>query len=306
MQGNKNFLKRTRITDKITYVEPDSMAKFTSCAGIIVQSKKKVMIDMNMGVKDTPGLIKEEKPDAAFITHYHLDHSTWARHVNACSDAVVFIPEGEVSYLTSLDFLIEQTAGPTGMAEQWKDFVVNYQGYRPLTSYECCNEKTGLKDMAPEIVLVETPGHSPAHTSFYFPGEKILFSGDLGLDRFGPWYGWADCNIKQIIESILRLGGMDVQLILTSHGGVLKKEIQQTWDGCIRQLQQREEKIIQKLEAGISKHDIIRQGVFFSDKQKVKEPMRSFLNMWDTAMYNHHEALIAEGGLIKFFPEIIR
>ncbi|MCD4674988.1 MAG: MBL fold metallo-hydrolase [Desulfobacula sp.] len=298
-------MKRTKITDKITYVEPDSMANFTSCAGIIVQSKKKVLIDMNMGAKETPGLIEQEKPDVAIITHYHLDHSIWTRHVNACSDAVVFIPKKEEPYLTSLDFVIEHTSGPFGMSEKWKDFVENRLKYKPLKAYECYNEKTSLKDMAPEIVLVETPGHSPAHTSFYFPGEKILFSGDIGLDRFGPWYGWADCSINQLVESILRLDGMDVKLILSSHGGVHKKEIGSAWAKCIHQILQREQKIKTKLEAGISKEDIIEQGVFYPDKEKIKEPLKSFLNMWDTAMYNHHEALINEGGLIKFFPQIM-
>jgi hydroxyacylglutathione hydrolase len=94
-------LKRTKITDKITYAEPDSMTNFTSCAGIIVQSKNKVMIDMNMGAKETPGLMEQENPDAAIITHYHLDHFLWTHHVSACSDAVIFIPEAEAPYLTS-------------------------------------------------------------------------------------------------------------------------------------------------------------------------------------------------------------
>jgi len=297
-------LKKTKITDKIIYVEPDSMANFTSCAGMIVLSKNKVFIDMNMGAKETPGLIEKEKPDAAIITHYHLDHSIWTRHVDACSDALIFIPEKEAPYLTSLDFVIEHTAGPFDMSEKWKDFVADTLGYKPLRAYECYNDRTSLKDIAPEIVLVETPGHSPCHTSFYFPDEKILFSGDMGLDRFGPWYGWADCSIKTIVESILRLDGMDVKLILTSHGGIYKKGIQLAWARCIHKILKREEKIIQKLEKGMDRHKIIQQGVFFSDKEKVAEPMRSFLNMWDTAMYNHHESLINEGTLIKFFPQI--
>jgi len=296
-------LKRTKITDKITYVEPDSMARFTSCAGIIVQSKKKLMIDMNMGAKETPGLIEQENPDAAIITHYHLDHSIWTRHVSAFSDAVIFIPEAEAPYLTSLDYVIEQTAGSSSAADKWKDFVANYLGYTPLKTYEGYNDQTSFADLAPELVLVETPGHSPSHTSFYFPDEKILFSGDMGLDRFGPWYGWMDCNIKQIVESILRLDGLAVNLILTSHGGLLKKGIQKQWAKSIHHIWQREEKIIQKLEAGMTRQDIIQQGVFFKDKEKVAKPMNFFLNMWDTNMYNHHEALIKEGGMEKFFPE---
>jgi len=296
-------LKRTKITQQITYVEPDSMTNFTSCAGIIVQSKNKVMIDVNMGAKETPGLIKDEKPDAAMITHYHLDHFLWTRHIDTLSKAVVFIPEAEESYLTSLDFFMAHTAGSHVTAEKWKAFTMN-MGYTPLKSYECYNEHTTFKDLAPEIVLVETPGHSPSHTSFYFPDEKILFSGDMGLDRFGPWYGWVDCDVKQIVESILRLDGLAVNLILTSHGGLIKKEIQKQWARCIGYIFKREGKIIQKLEKGTIKKDIIKQGVFFSDKQKVKEPMRSFLDMWDTNMYNHHESLIKEGGLVKLFPEI--
>ncbi len=297
-------MKRTKITDKITYVEPDSMANFTSCAGMILQSKKKFLIDMNMGADEIPGLLEQEKPDAAMITHYHLDHAIWIRQVNAHTDAVVFIPEGEEPYLTSTDFVIEHTAGPFGMAEQWKSFVVNCLGYSPLEVYDICSETTSFKDMAPEMVLINTPGHSPSHTSFYFPEDKILFSGDMGLDRFGPWYGWADCSIKKLVESILRLDGMDIGLVLTSHGGILKKNIQQVWATSIVKILQREEKIIQNLDKGMDKQDIIRQGVFYSDKEKVSEPMKSFLYMWDTAMYNHHEFLINEGGLIKFFSEI--
>ena len=279
------------------------MANFSSCAGIIVQSVKKVFLDMNMGPKETPGLLELEKPDAAIITHYHLDHSIWTGYVQGHSDAIVLIPEKEAPYLTSLDFVIEKTAGPFGMAKKWKDFVLTL-GYRPLKAYIGYTEQTVLTDMVPEMVLVQTPGHSPSHTSFYFPDEKILFSGDMGLDRFGPWYGWADCNIKLMVESILRLDGIAVDLVLTSHGGIIKKEIQSAWAASILAILNREKIILQKLESGISKQEIIRQGVFFSDKEKVPEPMRSFLNMWDTAMFTHHESLIHEGGLMTFFPEI--
>ena len=173
-----------------------------------------------------------------------------------------------------------------------------------LTNYETYNDKTSLARFAPELVLIETPGHSPGHTSFYFPDEKILFSGDMGLDRFGPWYGWADCSIPDIVESILRLDGLDVELVLTSHGGVLKKDIQKAWATCLKQLVHREEKIVQQLEAGQTKEEIISKGVFFSNKEKVKPPMKQFLDMWDRSMYDHHKALIHSGGLLNLFPEI--
>ena len=300
-------LKKTKITEKITYVQPDSMLNFTSCAGIMIDSRQNVWIDMNMGPDQTVKLLKKEQPDACLITHYHLDHSIWTRHVNAHTDAAVFIPKKEEKYLTSLSYVIEHTAGIFGMAEPWQNFVVNSLGYEALENYTCYTDKTVLAEQVPEMVVIETPGHSPGHTSFYFPDDNILFSGDLGLDRFGPWYGWADGNIENFVNSILKLDGLEIHLILTSHGGILEKQdIPQVFRSSIAHMIHREKQIVRQLDAGKSDEQIVDNGVFYTGKAKVKDPMRSFLDMWDTSMYRHHKSLIDRGGLRKFFPEIFR
>jgi len=280
------------------------MANFASCAGVIIDAKQKVFIDVNLGRKVTPGIIKAHQPDIAVITHYHLDHSVWTRDVKDYSDAVVFVPQPEEKYLTSLEYVIRRTAGELGKGELWQEFVVNTLGYRALQGHQTYDNSTGFGDMVPGLIGITTPGHSPAHTSFYFSNEKILFSGDLGLDRFGPWYGWNDCDIKKTVESILRLSKMQINLILTSHGGILKKDIQTAWKKAIHHLVAREEKIRGKRDMGLKPSEIINQGVFFSDKSKVAQPMRDFLLMWDTAMYRHHEKLLDQGGLRSFFPEL--
>lgn len=280
------------------------MASFISCSGMIIQAEKTVWIDMNMGPEDTPRLLESQPPDACFITHYHLDHSIWTRHVKDYSNAAIYIPKAEENYLIDLDFVIENTAGVLGQGDLWRDFVVNSLGYRQLEGYHCHDARTELTQFVPQMVLIETPGHSPGHTSFYFPDEKILFSGDMGLDRFGPWYGWSDGSILDFVESILKLLGLDISLVLTSHGGVLKKDIKAQWKGCLEQLVHRERKIVQQFEAGLSKEQIVADGFFYKHKDKIKEPMRSFLNMWDRAMVTHHEELIQQGGLVRFFPEL--
>ena len=299
-------MKKTRITDTITYVQPGSMANFTSCSGIMIDSGTTVWIDMNMGPEDTPDLLKKERPGACIITHYHLDHSIWTRHVRDFTGAEIFIPRAEEKYLTSLDYVIEHTAGVLGMAGPWKQFVVHTLGYRALEDYHTYDAGTTFREWVPEMVPVETPGHSPGHTSFYFPDDNILFSGDMGLDRFGPWYGWADCSIPKLVESILRLDGLETNLVLTSHGGVLKKDIQVHWRHCIRHLIQREKKIRAQLDAGKTEKAIVSAGIFFKDKESVKDPMKSFLYMWDTAMFRHHERIIRQGGLSTYFPDIFQ
>lgn len=296
-------MKQTRITEKMTYVEPDSMARFSSCAGLIVRSKKQIFIDMNTGEPDTRALLAQTPPDAAVITHFHLDHSVWT-HWAEKAGVQVFVPSKEAAFLSSLDHVVQQTAGPLGCGEEWRAFAEKTLGYRPLTHFSPYDRDTVFVAFAPEMVVMETPGHSPGHTSFYFPDDRILFSGDLGLDRFGPWYGWQNCDIRDLVTSLLRLDGMKIDLILSSHGGMIQKRISDIFMAKIQDILQREHRIRDQLSAGETETQIIENGVFYRQKKKVKPPLTTFLYMWDSVMFQHHKDVLAKGGLTAFFPEL--
>ncbi len=296
-------MKETRITEKIIYVEPDSMARFSSCAGLMVHSKKKLFIDMNLGESDTRLMLEQFPPDAAVITHFHLDHSAWINQAETAG-VTVFVPAAEASFLRSLDHLVTHTAGPLGFGEEWRVFVENTLGFKPLNHFSAYDQKTVFTEFAPEMVVMETPGHSPGHTSFYFPDDRILFSGDLGLDRFGPWYGWQNCDIRDLVTSLLRLDGMKIDLIVSSHGGMIQKGISDIFMAKIVEILRREHRIYDLLSKGESEAKIIEKGVFYMHKDKVSPPLKTFLDRWDTVMLQHHERVLAQGGLAGYFPEL--
>jgi hydroxyacylglutathione hydrolase len=296
-------MRQTRITAGLCYVEPDSMARFSSCAGLVIRSRKQVFIDMNLGGSDTRTLLENERPDAALITHFHLDHSIWTCQAEKAG-VQVFVPAKEAAFLTSIEHVIAHTAGPLGQGDPWREFVENTLGYQPLEQFFTYDHETVLTELAPELVILETPGHSPGHSSFYFPDDKILFSGDMGLDRFGPWYGWQNSDICELAASLLRLDGMDIRLILTSHGGMISKGIPGVFMAGVQRILMRERRIQDQLAAGVSEAQIIKNGVFYSRKDTVAPPMRNFLYMWETAMFRHHLRLLEKGGLTAFFPEL--
>ncbi len=297
-------MKRTQISDNIEYVIPDTMSNFTSCAGLIISGPLKIFIDTNMGIEETKALLKSERPDIAIISHYHLDHATWGQLVLELTQADLYIPEGEEKYFTSLDYFIEMTAAPYGLVPEWTEFATRMTCYREIDHFSTYNESSVFRSGHITVQCIRTQGHSPSHTSFYLPGEKILFTGDMGVDRFGPWYGWVDCDLKQLVDSILKLRSMDVDLLLTSHGGMISEGILQCWNQGLKQIMEREQFVRDGLDLGKKKAEIVEQGIFFKNKSAVKEPMRSFLFMWDTIMFDHHQALLEEGGLERFFPEI--
>lgn len=296
-------MRRTRINDQLTFLEPDDMRTFKACAGVIVQGTRKLALDTSMG-PETVSMLLEEKPSEAVITHYHLDHSIWGAEVLAHTEATLWVPSGEARYLRDRQFFLDQTAGPFGLVDEWRRFSGDDCGFHGLAHCHTYNGGDDFSDQSIRIECMDTRGHSPAHRSFYFPADKVLFTGDMGIDRFGPWFGWTDCDLRDLVASILVLRGLDVNVLLTSHGGMMTSDIRDAWDLALVRLLKREAGIHERMEKGLAPAAIVAEGIFFPHKERVPEPMRSFLTMWDTNMFNHHRKLIEAGGLKHFFPEL--
>ena len=85
---------------------------------------------------------------------------------------------------------------------------------------------------------------------------------------------------------------------------MLTTGIREAWDLALARLLEREARVAIRLEEGWEPENIVAEGVFFPHKDRVPEPMRSFLTMWDTAMFGHHRKMIAQGGLSRYFSEL--
>jgi glyoxylase-like metal-dependent hydrolase (beta-lactamase superfamily II) len=68
---------------------------------------------------------------------------------------------------------------------------------------------------------IHTPGHSPGHVTVHHPGRRILITGDHVLPRISPNVGadlYADEPLSDYLASLRALRGLDVDLVLPSHG----------------------------------------------------------------------------------------
>jgi len=72
-----------------------------------------------------------------------------------------------------------------------------------------------------DLVIIHCPGHSPGSISVYWPDRKALFTGDLifrdGIGRTDLPQG----NGRQLKDSIERVSGLDVELLMSGHGEVV-------------------------------------------------------------------------------------
>jgi glyoxylase-like metal-dependent hydrolase (beta-lactamase superfamily II) len=73
--------------------------------------------------------------------------------------------------------------------------------------------------------VINTPGHTPGHVSFYSSSQKILFAGDSmrsEKDRlsFGPGpFTW---NLEAGIQSVQKQAKLEVDLVCCGHGPVVR------------------------------------------------------------------------------------
>lgn len=94
----------------------------------------------------------------------------------------------------------------------------------------------------------------------------------MGVDRFGPWYGWVNCDLRHLVESILYLRGLPVDVLLTSHGGMLTSHIDAAWHQALRHLLKREQGVATRLEKGLPPETIVTEGIFSNRKRRCRNP----------------------------------
>jgi glyoxylase-like metal-dependent hydrolase (beta-lactamase superfamily II) len=73
--------------------------------------------------------------------------------------------------------------------------------------------------------VINTPGHTPGHVSFYSNSQKILFAGDSmrsEKDRLSFGAGPFTWNLEAGIQSVLQQAKLEVDLVCCGHGPVVR------------------------------------------------------------------------------------
>lgn len=169
-----------------------------------------------------------------FITHLHPDHIGLVGEL-ASERSAVYLGGAEVELIKSM---FEDPG------KYWSDFFGFYvkNGFpegdvKKLLGLSPSVRRTPNKPVSfrkvgdgdpvdlggSSLLCVSTPGHSPAHTCLYDPNRRILFSGDHVLFDITPnisWWPIMDDPLRSYLESLDRVGSLDVELVLPGHRGV--------------------------------------------------------------------------------------
>jgi len=294
------ILKRIRIADGITYLVPPRSARstFLGCAGILLEGARTAVIDANMGPEETLPLLEKVRPEVCVVSHFHVDHSRWAHEAASLAGAVVHVPAAEQRYLADVDHFVERCGIPDPeLAARWRSWLTRSAGLRPVPDAVPLSPGETIDLGAMSIRVIDAAGHSPGHQAYWIEPGRILFCVDIGVDSFGPWYGWRDADLKTYVRSILRLAETDAALLVTSHGGIVKRDIRATILGCLDVMRARERVIRADLEAGLDVPGVAARGHIYGDVSRFPPPLDRAYYLWEENMVREHARLLRTGGV---------
>jgi glyoxylase-like metal-dependent hydrolase (beta-lactamase superfamily II) len=152
------------------------------------QTKEALLIDPADGADRIMDFLAEKDyhPAAIYLTHGHDDHFGAVNELKREFGLLTYIMKEEEEFVQSVNFNLSGLFGHPRVTEP-EMFFVDGQKVRVLGT---------------EMTAILTPGHTPGGACYYFPEEKLLFSGDTLFCESVGRSDFPGGNGEQLIRSV--------------------------------------------------------------------------------------------------------
>lgn len=271
--------------------------EYPHCNCLLVKDDVNCLLDNSPGKGDLEYLLRQPI-DVIINSHGHIDHYL-------CNER---FPHSRV-YMHQADQALTQSAekyleafGLTTLTQN----PVLQQLYLTNVKYRCTKidqeicEGQIIDLGATRFQVLHLPGHSPGHCGFLFPDQGFIFTADIDVSNFGPWYANLNSSIIDYVKSIDRVMEMKPDFIISGHGKAMIK------DGLLKKLADyrdiifaRQDRIVELLYRGHhSLQDLARQCPIYIEFPRPQEVFYIYEQVMLLAHLKYMEAigqLIREG-----------
>lgn len=232
-----------RVTDTIVFVE-GPFFEFPHCHCVLVDDERRCLLDTAMASGRFADILAEPGFDFILYTHGHLDHV----YNRTRTDRPFYLHELEQVWMDSEESFFDAFGFVTPEEKFFGSQMMKVGEWAPGKPSGFLTPGQIIELGKNRIEVMHLPGHTPGHCGFFFTDEGILFSGDLDLTDFGPFYGNEVSSIDDFIASIEFLIELQPEMIIPGHGdGLIKRHVRQRLRDYRDIIFKREEDILNEL-----------------------------------------------------------
>ncbi|MFQ5710803.1 MAG: MBL fold metallo-hydrolase [Candidatus Geothermarchaeales archaeon] len=277
------------VAENVFFVEGEGGGAFPHSNSLMISDEKGVLIDTGIGDSRLGAL--KPRVDVVLNTHCHVDHirgNHLFSEVWACG-----VESGAIRSFDAFKRFFGIWGQP--MERVIEERLLSY-GYRESrVEFEFSGgDVLDFGKTRWEVVL--TPGHSPGHCCFYERERGILFSGDIDLTGFGPWYGWPNCSVDDFITSIELLMDMDINILASGHRRPIFSDIASALRAYLGKIYAREEEILDFLKGKHDLKQIVDKAFIYGSAQRRDWVLRVF----EENMVRLHLERLIRAGKVEF------
>jgi glyoxylase-like metal-dependent hydrolase (beta-lactamase superfamily II) len=232
-----------KLAPNIYYLKGENQSRFPYCACLYLKGKdKRVLIDAGMGPKNMAP-VKKLGIDLLILTHCHIDHRlTRTEILNVpvwCHEKEEIFFQDREHFFTAMGLKRSglNLSGLFDFANGMFDTEISHR----LTD----GERIELGGITLETI--HTPGHTPGHIAFFIPEHDLLFSGDIDLTPFGPFYGHDFADIDDFLASIEKLKQVEAKIVISGHAGPFNGNLPERFREYAEVIHSRDRLLLEKL-----------------------------------------------------------
>lgn len=282
----------TEIAPSIFLVEGEKRGEFPFSHSILIHDEVTALIDTGCGIERLQRLKEEYPPDLVINSHAHPDHiaGNWL-----FAGLPLLVPRQSFHYCGRIQEMSERFTGSEIMAQRWRKYIREATGFRDVLPTDHYEDRHRFRFGSVELLALHCPGHTRDTYCFLEPREAILFSFDIDLSPFGPWYGHPDSDIAQFEASIRRVSDLKPRMVVSSHMGIINDGLQERFQAYLDVFAQREARIIEFLSQERRLEEMVDRPLIYRDFPYAPQLLR----LWHKNMLQKHLRRLTQRGLVR-------
>lgn len=281
----------THVFDNV-YIVSTGNGAFPSSYCFYIDDEIKTLIDtpLDHGFVE---LFQDRPVDLIINTHFHRDHSG-SNHL--FPEAKVYAHPLDIPAMQSVEIFSDFYGLNEPDNLYLKPGFLEWLKYKPSHITKPIEDGEIIDLGKTKLEVIHTPGHTPGHCALFDREKGLLFSGDMDLTGFGPWYGNVVSDVDDIIISIEKMIKLGPEIILTGHKGFVDTNVVARLKKYLDKVYINEEKILSALARPLTLEELSEHKVIYG---RWGQPQILFAFFEKISLERHLERLIKLGLVIK-------